>query len=76
MMQQTPTQPSNVCPGGGSCTCCRSGCDCGCRDDCPEWQRVLRQRNRRRNALLAEYYDRQLWQFVSVDEWLEKSCPV
>ncbi len=22
------------CPGGHGCTCCCSGCDCGCRDNC------------------------------------------
>lgn len=24
-----------------------------------------------RNALVAEYVDKQLWQFVSLDEWLQ-----
>jgi len=31
-----------ICPGGFSCKCCGAGCDCGCRDDCPRWQAVVR----------------------------------
>lgn len=31
------------CPGGLHCTCCRSGCDCGCRDSCQCFHRVLRR---------------------------------
>jgi hypothetical protein len=23
------------------------------------------------NALVAEYFERQLWQFISIDEWIE-----
>ncbi len=26
--------------------------------------------SQRRNALVAEYMDRNLWQFISLDEWL------
>lgn len=26
------------CRGGRRCTCCSSGCDCGCRNDCPQWK--------------------------------------
>lgn len=29
------------CPGGYGCTCCRAGCDCGCRDDCPVFRRLI-----------------------------------
>ncbi len=28
------------------------------------------QASQSRNALVAEYVDKQLWQFVSLDEWL------
>ena len=24
-----------------------------------------------RNSLIAEYFQRQLWQFISIDEWLD-----
>jgi ribosomal protein L37E len=24
----------------------------------------------KRNALIAEYFDKQLWQFISIDEWM------
>lgn len=36
-----------------------------------EWQRK-RQRKavERRAELLAEYHDKQLWQFVSIEEWI------
>lgn len=27
----------------------------------------------KRNALIAEYMDKQLWQFISLDEWLKTS---
>ena len=30
--------PAGHCPGGDGCTCCRPGCECGCRDDCPVWR--------------------------------------
>ena len=40
--RQEPTQRAapDQCPGGDGCTCCRPGCDCGCRDDCPVWRRL------------------------------------
>lgn len=31
------------CPGGDSCTCCRPGCDCGCRNDCPRFRYEIRK---------------------------------
>lgn len=31
------------CPGGRMCGCCCSGCDCGCRDECPKFASVIRQ---------------------------------
>lgn len=40
------------CPGGNSCSCCRPGCDCGCRDDCIVWQRWKRVAGRVRAELL------------------------
>jgi len=36
------------CPGGRSCECCAADCDCGCRDDCPEYQSLCRR-------MLAEF---------------------
>lgn len=35
-------------------------------------RRAIRQMraSQLRNALVAEYVDKQLWQFVSLDEWL------
>ena len=38
------------------------------------WHRIanVRQRaSRSREALIAEFVDKQLWQFVSLDEWLQ-----
>lgn len=29
-----------------------------------------------RNALIAEYMDKQLWQFISLDEWLRQPNPM
>lgn len=29
------------------------------------------QRGQRRDALIAEYFARQCWQFLSIDEWLK-----
>ena len=31
------------CPGGDGCCCCYSlyGCDCGCRDSCPVFRRLI-----------------------------------
>jgi len=29
------------CPGGHYCTCCQSGCDCGCRDDCQVFRTMI-----------------------------------
>lgn len=39
------------------------------------WRIQLRKINakQRRDALIAEFMDRQLWQFISLDEWLEGS---
>lgn len=31
------------CPGGNGCDCCRSGCDCGCRDSCPRFLTMIRE---------------------------------
>lgn len=33
------------CPGGDGCTCCRPGCDCGCRDACPVFRRMIRRQH-------------------------------
>ena len=38
------------CPGGPDCTCCRPGCDCGCRDDCPVFRAMVRRERVRLNA--------------------------
>ena len=38
------------------------------------WHRIVERQNlscRKRNALIAEFLDQQLWQFVSLDEWLK-----
>ena len=38
------------------------------------WHRISIRRSetaRRRNALIAEYFDKQLWQFISMDEWIK-----
>lgn len=32
------TQP---CPGGLGCACCGTGCDCGCRNDCPRFRGLI-----------------------------------
>jgi hypothetical protein len=40
------------------------------------WHRISVKRmyvEQRRNALVAEFFDKQLWQFISLDEWLEKN---
>ena len=40
------------------------------------WHRLYIRRmtkEQERNALLAEYLDKQIWQFLSVDEWLERA---
>lgn len=41
------------CPGYRGiedCTCCRPGCDCGCRDDCPAFRAAI-QREQKREAI-------------------------
>ena len=38
------------------------------------WHRIVSRRqraSRSREALIAEFVDKQLWQFVSLDEWLQ-----
>lgn len=37
------------------------------------WYRIdgRKRKNCQRKALIVEFFDRQLWQFVSIDEWLE-----
>jgi predicted transcriptional regulator len=40
------------------------------------WHRLATRRqraSRSREALIAEFVDKQLWQFVSLDEWLRKA---
>ncbi len=39
------------CAGGQNCTCCCSGCDCGCRDSCPQWITQAEKLERRPDVL-------------------------
>lgn len=31
----------------------------------------MTRQDRRRCELIVEYFERQLWQFISIDEWLD-----
>ena len=31
------------CNGGSECRCCSAGCDCGCRDECPQFIGQIRK---------------------------------
>ncbi len=42
-LQAAIERSNQQCPGGRGCTCCGSGCDCGCRNDCPRFHGVIRR---------------------------------
>lgn len=37
------TRSGKQCHGGKYCTCCSSGCDCGCRDECPAFRARIKR---------------------------------
>ena len=47
------------CPGGRWCTCCRPGCDCGCRDDCLAFRAAVRRRLKFRSDGAAKAREKQ-----------------
>jgi hypothetical protein len=42
-LNETVARSPLQCPGGPGCECCRPGCDCGCRDACPVFRRLIRR---------------------------------
>ncbi len=46
-IEERMRRDSRRCPGGEWCECCSSnlatGCDCGCRDMCPEFRSMIKR---------------------------------
>jgi len=49
-MNQVESDPRQ-CPGGDNCTCCGTGCDCGCRNDCPKFRWYVKHYPYSRNEI-------------------------
>lgn len=43
-LRQAVVDSGEPCPGGHHCTCCSSGCNCGCRDSCPKFLLMVSDR--------------------------------
>lgn len=43
-LRQAVVDSGEPCPGGDGCGCCCARCDCGCRDACPKFLRMIQDR--------------------------------